>query len=228
MSIGPDVIEKLKNINQVSFKGLYEPWYSLAQRVVKQLIPDRLSDFVKCYKDEKRKQIDYVTYGISDYMIGLRSSQNDIVIADGNAAFPKLEQQLNILKSAHRRFDSSSFDIAEIVQADLFDNELEAAKELLRKGFGRGAGAMAGVVLERHLASVANKHNLKSRKSTPTINDLNQLLKDNDVIDTATWRSVQHLGDLRNLCDHDKQDDPTKGQGSDLLAGVAKIIKTVF
>jgi hypothetical protein len=193
-----------KKINEAKlprFKKEYEAWYSLAMRIVKQLIPDRLADFVRQYKDEKRKEIDFLTYGVSDYMIGLRTSRYEKVVADGTAAFPKFEQQLNILKSAHSRFDSSLFDMVEIVQADLFDSELQAAQELNRKGFGRGAGAVAGVVLERHLSRVAANHNLKARKSVPTINDLNQLLKDSDVIDTATWRFVQHLGDLRNLCD---------------------------
>jgi hypothetical protein len=118
--------------------------------------------------------------------------------------------------------------MVEIVQADLFDNELEAAQELNRKGFGRGAGAVAGVVLERHLSRIVAKHDLKPRKGAPTINDLNQLLKDSDVIDTATWRFVQHLGDLRNLCDHDKGRDPTKDQIGDLIAGVSKIVKTIL
>ena len=83
-------------------------------------------------------------------------------------------------------------------------------------------------MLERHLARIAAKHSLKSRKSAPTINDLNQVLKDNDIIDIATWRFVQHLGDLRNLCDHDKGPDPTKDQIDDLIAGVSKIVKTIL
>jgi tagatose-1,6-bisphosphate aldolase len=161
-------------------------------------------------------------------MIGLQTRRHAEIVADGNAAFPKFEQQLNILKSAQSRFDSALFDMVEIVQADLFDNELEAAQELGRKGFARGAGAVAGVVLERHLARIAAKHSLKSRKSAPTINDLNQVLKDNDIIDIATWRFVQHLGDLRNLCDHDKGPDPTKDQIDDLIAGVSKIVKTIL
>ncbi len=80
-------------------------------RVVKQLIPDRLPDFVRQYRDDKRKQIDASTYGVSDYMIGIVTSQYDKVIADGTAALPKFEQQLNIVKSAIVRFDSVLFDI---------------------------------------------------------------------------------------------------------------------
>jgi hypothetical protein len=150
------------------------------------------------------------------------------LIVDGSAALPKLQQQLVILKSAGVRFDSSLYDSVEIVQADLFDNELEAAKALSPKGFNRAAGAVAGVVLERHLGRVEAKHNLKITKNAPTIDDWNQLLKESSVIDLPTWRFIQHLADIRNLCDHAKRTEPTKEQIEDLVFGVTKIVRTVF
>jgi len=30
--------------------------------VIKQLMPDRLDDFIKLYKNEKRKEVDHLTY----------------------------------------------------------------------------------------------------------------------------------------------------------------------
>ena len=220
--------KKLRGLKLPSFKDRYEHWYSVSMQVVRQLLPDRLSDFVKQYKDEKRKQTDFLTYGVSDYMIGLRRTRGYETVVDGKAAFPKFEQQLNILKSTQARLESSLFDMLEILQADLFDDELDAATELSRKGFLRGAGAVAGVVLERHLGHVCVKHNLRTRKKAPTISDFNQMLKDGDVIDTPTWRFIQLLGDLRNLCDHPKDRDPSKEEVNDLVSGVEKVIKTVF
>jgi hypothetical protein len=104
-------------------------------------------------------------------MLGITASLGASIVADEKAASPKFDQQVNILKSASIRFDSALYDLAEIVQADLFDNEPEAATELARKGFTRGAGAIAGVVLEKHLGKIAVKHALKARKPSPTIND---------------------------------------------------------
>ena len=126
-----------------------------------------------------------------------------------------------------RRFESSLFDIRTLVQADLFDNGLDAADDLNNKGFSRGAGAIAGVVLEGHLATIGENHELSVPKN-PTISKLNDLLKDKGVLDIPTWRFVQHLGDLRNLCDHKRDDDPTKQQMQELIEGVRKITKTVF
>lgn len=220
--------KKLRELKLPIFKEKYEPWYSSSMQVVKQVLPDRLPDFIKQYKDEKRKQTDFLTYGISDYMIGLQTTRGLQVIANEKAAFPKFEQQLNILKSAQSRLESSLFDMLEILQADLFDDELDSATELCKKGFLRGAGAVTGVVLEKHLSHVCTKHNITTRKKDPTINDLNQMLKDGSVIDTPMWRFIQHLGDIRNLCDHNKDRDPTKQEVEDLISGVQKVIKTLF
>jgi hypothetical protein len=109
----------------------------------------------------------------------------------------------------------------------LFDNELEAAEELNKKGFHRAAGAVAGVVLEEHLSTVCSQHKISAPKN-PTISTLNDLLKKNDVIDTPTWRLIQHLGDIRNLCDHNKSTPPTAVQIQELIQGVRKTIKTLF
>ena len=110
----------------------------------------------------------------------------------------------------------------------MFDSEIDSAKELTKKGFLRGAGAIAGVILEKHLGHICENHGLKSRKKHPSISDFNQMLKDGQIIDTPKWRFIQHLGDIRNLCDHKKERDPTKDDLTELLEGVDKVIKTVY
>jgi len=66
-----------------NFNGEYETWYTEAQQVVRQIIPDRFIDFNKLYKEEKRKEVTFLTYTISDYMLGLRTSSHGKTIADG-------------------------------------------------------------------------------------------------------------------------------------------------
>ena len=96
-----------------------------------------------------------------------------------------------------------------------------------KKGFVRGAGAIAGVVLEGHLATVCANHQIAVGKNA-TISKLNDALKSADVIDQATWRFIQHLGDLRNLCDHKRGPDPAIEQMQELIAGTRKLTKTVL
>ncbi len=214
-----------------SFKEKYQIWYSEALAIIKLLLPDRVDDFIKLYeKPKNRKEIKYGNYVIEDYLQGLTVTRgwDQEKIVGPEAAIPQFQQQLKILESAKRRFESSLFDIKELVQADLFDSELDAAKELNKRGFTRGAGAIAGVVLESHLSQVCENHKINVRKKNPTINDFNQLLKDNDVIETKEWRFIRHLADLRNLCDHKKEKDPTQSDIDELIRGVEKVTKTVF
>ncbi|NTW90088.1 MAG: hypothetical protein HGB37_04250 [Candidatus Moranbacteria bacterium] len=223
-----DFDEVLKKIN---FRNNYQSWYSEALEAVRQLLPSRSDDFQGYYRsDKKRKEISVATYRIEDFLEGLNTTRNFTgeVIVDGKAAIPKFEQQLNILKSLLQRFESSLFDIRQLVQADVFDNELEVADELLKKGFVRAAGAVAGVVLEGHLQTVCDNHQIKVSKKNASISDYNDLLKNGGVIDTSDWRKIQHLGDLRNTCDHKKKVDPKKEDIEELIAGVRKISKTLF
>ena len=211
------------------FNQDYQIWYSEALSVIKQLIPNRENDFIELYKKPKnRKEINFENYSIEDYLQGLIIKRGEEVILDTTGAIPRFRQQLAILGSAQARFESSLFDMNQLLQADLFDSELDAASELSKKGFVRGAGAIAGVVLEGHLKEVGKNHTIQVRKKNPTINDLAELLKNNAVIDIPVWRKIQHLADLRNLCDHQKESEPTKQDVSDLIKGVSEIIKNLF
>lgn len=217
-----------------SFKDTYQIWSSEAKALVRQLLPDRLTDFASHYEKPKgRKDISYENYKIEDYLQDLRVTRTsgyleEKKLAGPEAAIPQFKQQLAILKSVQSRFESSLFDIRQLAQADLFDSELDAAKELAKNKFSRAAGALAGVVLERHLAEVCDNHAIKIAKKAPAISDLNDALKGADVIDIPTWRSVQHLADIRNLCDHYKKSEPTGQQVDELIAGVMKTTKTLF
>jgi len=227
--LGDKAAEYLKSIPK--FTSEYQAWYSEAKSLIKQLLPDRLADFVRHYEKPKpRKDISFENYRIEDALQGLTITRgyekHKVVGPEG--AIPHFDQQLAIVKSVKARFESSLFDIRQLVQADLFDSELDAASELMKQKFSRAAGALAGVVLERHLAQVCDNHSIKIAKKNPGISDLNELLKSGGVIDVPQWRFIQHLADIRNLCDHSKAADPTSEQVNDLVSGVMKVTKTVF
>lgn len=214
--------------NLPNFCSSYEIWYSEALQFVKKIIPDRVSDFESLYKNDKRKSISFSTYTISDAIIGLTSRLGGEIKTSPLSASPKLLQQVSILRSAVKLVDSVIYSLDFSIRADLFDSELAAADELIKAGFLRAAGAMCGVVLEKHLAQVCLQHGLVMKKKSPTINDYNEVLKNQSVVDLPTWRHIQLLGDIRNLCCHDRSTEPTKEQARDLIAGTNKISKTVY
>ena len=225
------VLETLKVEKLVPFSHKYQAWYSESLALIAQLLPSRVEDFIAYYKSKTvRKEVTYANYTVEDYLQGLTVTRGweKEDVAGPRAAHPKFMQQLQILKSLSNRFESSLYDLATIVQADLFDNELDASLDLLKQGHDRASGAVAGVVLEGHLKAVCNQHSLKIARKNPTLADYNDALKEAEIIDVATWRKIQYLGDIRNLCDHKKDTEPTKEQVQDLIDGSRKITKTLF
>lgn len=219
--------------NLPDFQSAYQAWYSEALALVKQTLPDRHKDFVSYYEYPRvRKNLDFGNYRIMDYLQGVVSSRGTgpykKIIVDGSAALLAFRQQLAIVKAARATLASTLLELTTILQADLFDSETDSAEALANAGFLRAAGAVCGVVIEKHLQQVCANHNVKLGRKKITIAVLNDALKDSQVLSIPDWRFVQHLGDIRNLCDHAKTQEPTKDQINDLVAGTRKILTTVF
>jgi hypothetical protein len=204
------------------FLDHYQQWYSKAYAVIKVILPDRLNDFTILYKIEKRGNVAAENYCISDALIALSGPG----FQPKSAAW-SVRQQVGILRSCLDSFDSRLFDIQTTLQADLFDSEIDAAKHLQKRGFLRASGAICGVVIEKHLSQVCLQRGVTLRKSNPCIADYNDALKDN-AYDTINWRKIQHLGDLRNLCDHNKDREPTKEEVTELISGTEWLTKSIF
>jgi hypothetical protein len=221
-----------KTINGM-FESQYQRWYTESHAVIRQLVPDRLIEFEVLYRNNgKRRTVDMTTYNIQNWLMGIRVQPDEYSLKkqfnDFAAVANRFSMQLAILRAVQGRFESTLFDIRQLVQADVFDSELDAARELAKNGFLRGAGAVVGVVLEKHLAQVAANHAVVMRKQHPTISDLNDALKNAQVIDVPVWRLIQRLGDLRNLADHNKHREPTTEEINELIDSVDKIAKTLF
>jgi hypothetical protein len=71
---------------------------------------------------------------------------------------------------------------------------------------------------------VAANHSVAIAKRNPTLADLNDLIRNAGIYDVTTWRKVQHLADIRNMCSHQKNREPTEAEVDDLLSGVKSIV----
>jgi hypothetical protein len=231
----PEVVEKIKVLKSKfggSFENSYQRWYTEACAVLGQLIPGRLEEFRSIYTaNPKRKGVNSLTYSIQDWLLGIRSATDRLGAKhfdDLTIILMRFDTQRKILDAARTRLDSTVFDLRNIVRADLFDSELSAARELRKHGFIRSAGVIAGVVLEEHLGQVCNNHQVKVAKKNPTISEYNDLLRKVEVYDVPVWRQLQRLGDLRNMCGHKKEREPTEEEVGELIDGVEKTMKTIL
>ena len=63
----------------VSLGASYQHWYTESSIVIKQLLPDRLTEFEQLYMgDGRRKQIDRTTFNIQDWLRGVRAGSNPL------------------------------------------------------------------------------------------------------------------------------------------------------
>lgn len=226
-----ELVEDKKNY--IKFGTTYQIWYSRAYKVVEALGDERLEEFISYYKvDSKRKTISTSNYVIQDYINGRLTIQTSnypfgAEVDGNNIVRRRVINQLQILKSLESRIDSVLQDVTGYLLADIQDSELEVADQLRQISL-RAAGALAGVILEGHLQRVTQNHNISIRKKFPTIADLNDPLKNKGVYDNPTWRRIQYLADIRNLCSHKKDQEPTNDEVVELISGVNWVIKSVF
>jgi hypothetical protein len=218
-----------KEDEKENFPYEYQIWYTKSLRVVEILAPDRYAEFKSYYEvDPKRKSLGYSTYVIQDYLK---------CVAPSSYYFPDFDtrqqtvenafNQLTILNSLRERIDSVLANIDNELLSEIQDAELETARQLSKISL-RAAGSLVGAVIENHLKKLAKNHGIKSRKKHPTINDFNDPLKNEGVFDTPTWRKVSYLADIKNICSHKKDEDPTKEQINELIEGANWLIKNTF
>jgi hypothetical protein len=214
--------------DHATFAFEYQEWYTKSLAVVSILAPDRIDEFQSYYRpDPKRKMLGYGTFVIQDYLKGVKPGHPQLQDFDSAEQMIRcFFNQLTIFRAILSRMDSILSDITSGLYADLQDNEIEVARRLAKINL-RASGALVGVIVEGHLQNVAASHGVTIAKKNPTIADLNEPLKAASVIDTPTWRRISFLADLRNLCSHKKDREPTEGDVDELIKGAEWVSKNV-
>jgi hypothetical protein len=225
-----DAIELSKilkgEIEGENFKLQYQIWYTKAINLVSFLAPDRTPEFKSYYEiDPKRKKLSWDTWVIQDYVKGIAPviSGFDSEERAGVCLF----NQHSLLQSLNSRIDGILANAELSIFAEIKDAELASCNQLIKIS-PRAAGALAGVVLEGYLQKVSSNHDIIIKKKNPTVSDLNEPLKKEEIYDMVTWRKITYLADIRNLCSHKKNEEPSKEQVQELIDGVNWVTKNVF
>lgn len=225
---GTEIFREFRNSKTLDLYR-YQIWYTKALKIVASLAPDRILEFRAYYEiNPTRKALGYGTYVLQDYLRNVIPNERLVPNFDsfGQASLCVFNQ-VTILKAVMERADSTLLDIESALYSDLQDNEIETARRLAKVNL-RAAGALIGVVIEGHLQKVASARGVKCAKKNPTIADLNDPLKAANVIDIPTWRRISYLADIRNICSHKKDREPTADEVADLINGAEWVSKNVF
>jgi hypothetical protein len=214
---------------EISFQTEFQIWYSKAIKLVETFGKERLLEFKSYYEiDPKRKSMVYGTYVIQDFLKGVMPNTSCYSDFDAKGETIKnIYNQFTILNAIFERFDTVLYDVQSELLNELQELELKNAKSLLKINI-RASGVIAGVILENHLAKVVENHDLKIPKKNSTLSDFNECLKNQNIYNTTTWKKILYLGDLRNICAHKKDKDPTVDQVEELLEGVNWAMKNIY
>ena len=206
----------------------YPSWYTRVLRIMRTVIAHRSHDAAdqeKVGEDGNRPALYAAPHEAG---IGMAIAENGEMIASAQLTFlAHFHHQLRSLHSVRNGLEYVLADMQGALYSEVGEHVLAAAYELFRRGHGRAAGTLAGVLLEIHLAKVAAKYRVPHCSNAIGITPLNEALKRGGIYDGEVWRFIQHLGALRHTCVDASMRDPTVDELTTLFQGVETIRKTV-
>ena len=196
----------------------YHEWYSGALALVEGNMPSRANEIIALHEGVKGTKTDLVP------TIQLLQSASMTFELQIKISL-NISHMQSVVASIPAYMDARLYDVELAVAQAYVRDELSEATVLLKSGFVRAAGGIAGVLLERHLKLLCDRSSpqIKYNKSVG-ISKLNDILKDAGVYDIVQWRKVQWMGDIRNSCDHVRTAEPRNVDISDLINEAGKFI----
>lgn len=107
-----------------------------------------------------------------------------------------------------------------LIQAEVFDSELEQANELYQAGYSSPAAIVAGVVLETTLKELCDRTGLSHGKLDKMNADLTKIGKYNKL----QQKRITALADIRNSAAHGKPEEFTDRDVEDMIRDVERFV----
>ena len=126
-----------------------------------------------------------------------------------------------VFLAAREDFDGGYINsIRNLIHAELADNEIDQAKELLASGYSAAAAVVAGVVLESTLRSLCSKRGLSMGSMERMNADLAKAAEYNVLVQ----KRVTSLAAVRNSAAHGKTAEYTNEDVKNLIAEVERFV----
>jgi hypothetical protein len=213
-----------ENLDPRDVNERYQVWYTQTLRLVGRVLSERRREFEGFYRSDQDDRDQSATISaILGSLSGPRATGEKREALAG-LFDPGLEQAtfLHLLGMQLAILASASPPL--LPEERRPERELRVARLLLAKGHRRAAGAVAGVVLERHLRKVALRHDLAlSESDSSSLPRLNRSLRKAGVCDSARLRQIARLAELCDSCIRSKKRISPKVV-SELLSGVEETL----
>jgi hypothetical protein len=112
--------------------------------------------------------------------------------------------------------------IKTLIQAEVFDSELEQASELLSSGYSTAAAVIAGVVLETALRELCDRENIVHGK----LDKMNADLAKVGIYNKLMQKRITALADIRNNAAHGKPNEFKEQDVTDMIRDVSQFLTT--
>lgn len=148
-----------------------------------------------------------------------------------------MENQLTILKRLIGVLRAALDDLnngllipfKQLVQAEVFDSELDQAKHFLETGYITAAAVTAGVVLETAIRELCKNHDEielypEDSNIPKKLDVLNSALKKADVYSTLQQKRITALADIRNNAAHGNTENFNKEDVADMIRDIERFL----
>ena len=112
--------------------------------------------------------------------------------------------------------------IETLVQAEVFESQLEQAEELLKNGYILASAVIAGVVLETAIRELCTQENI----THDTLNKMNADLTKAGVYNKLQQKRITALADIRNSAAHGKPEKFTKEDVKMMIRDIEQFLAT--
>jgi hypothetical protein len=107
-----------------------------------------------------------------------------------------------------------------LIQADVFDSELEQAQELLDAGYKSPSAVVAGVVLETSLRELCDQNDIEHGK----LDKMNAELAKIGVYKKLQQKQITAIADIRNSAAHGKPEEFKEADVQDMIRDITHFV----
>lgn len=194
------------------FFSEYRKWYSLSKGILEvNHDNESVREFVNIYNSIlKECEGNYISEGEQVRLMDI------------------INHQLAIIESIPAYLEGRAYNLKLTIASTLMGDELKEARLLFEKGFTRAAGALAGVILERHLKLRFDDDNPRIKYGEKaTLGTLIHKAEEANLYETSTIQKLQYLNTVRISCDHDKKNEPKENEVKDLIDQTDRFIHSM-